>query len=464
MKRYLLLIFGIALGIIIGGGVNLYAQEVKVGAGTLLFGGKVAGGIFYDVDDVPKKNETGGTINPDYYGSDGKVYMWNESDANSALRAELTAVYTWENIGFRIRLRADNDLQGNTNTVIGRYAYGWVNLFEETLKLTGGFIDLSDNVWGTLGDGDWDIGGNGLRIELKPFSLKPLRGLNLGEFNIGAFFLVPLQANPNSLHDEEGMVIPGDVTLKRTLGETAFGFRWTHPWFYASAQLQLDTDVDGKELESTLERGKVWSGAGDEMRVMFGVGFTLLPELLVTAEGNFKGLGNWEARGTGDVRQTVQYSFSRISVPVVNRLTAGVKAQELLWGYDALKVWGWDIPFKPWIQIKPFINVKVTGEFTAGAEFGYGFGYVVPNDPGDMPKFANESANFYVKPNLTYRFRKGLEVKAWYMFNRIDYGNLADGSSYTDRKRSNLPKQADDKTLVESITKHQVALEFVWSF
>jgi hypothetical protein len=448
-----------------GGVFRLDAQEVTVGSGTLLFGGKVIGGVFYDADDVPKKSETGESINPGYYGSDGTVYLWNESDAKNALRAELTATYTWENIGFRIRLRADDDLQGNVNSVIGRYAYGWVNLFDNLLKFTGGFIDLSDNVWGTLGDGDWDIGGNGLRIEIKPFSLKSLRVLNLGEFNIGAFFLVPLQANPNTLHDEEMKVILGDVTLKRTLGETAFGFRWTHPWFYAGAQLQLDTDVDDKEIVNTLERTRIWSGAGDEMRLMFGAGFTLLPELLITAEGNFEGLGNWEARGTGDLRQTVQYSFSRISVPVINRLTAGVKAQELLWGYDALKVWGWDIPFKPWIQIKPFIDVKVIGEFTVGAEFGYGFGYVVPNNPSSDPKFANESANFYVKPNLTFHFKKGLELKAWYMFNHITYGNLvADDSSYADRKRSNLPKQADNKTFIESLTKHQVALEFIWSF
>jgi hypothetical protein len=314
-----------------------------------------------------------------------------------------------------------------------------------------------------MGDGDWDLGGNGLRIELKPFSLKPLQGLNLGEFNIGAFFLVPVQSNPNTIHDEDMVEIPNGVTLKRTLGETAFGFRWTHPWFYIGAQLQLDTDVDGKEILNST-RTNVWSGAGDEMRFMFGAGFTLLPELLVTAEGNFEGLGNWEARGTGDLRQTVQYSLSRIPVPVVDRFALGIKAQELLWGYDPLQLCGWDIPLKPWMQIKPFINIKVIGEFTVGAEFGYGFGYVVPNNPSEGPNFINETANFYVKPNLTYRFRKGLELKAWYMFNRITYGNLADGSSYADRKRTSLPKQADDKTFVESITKHQVALEFVWSF
>ncbi|MDR2053772.1 MAG: hypothetical protein LBP80_10190 [Treponema sp.] len=402
--------------------------------------------------------------------------MWNESEGTTAWRAELTATYTNTNTnnGFKIRFRVEDALQGNPDTAIGRYAYGWINLFGNALKFTGGFIDVSDNVWGTLGDGDWDIGGNGVRMEFKPFSLRPLQNLNLGEFSIGAFLLVPANSNPNKIHDEDGKEISGDITFARTFGETAFGFRWTHPWFYAGAQLQLDSDVDGEEITDR-ERKKVWSGADDETRFMFGVGFTFPPELLITAEGDFEGLGNWAARGTGDLRQTLRYDFSRMPVPVVDRFSLGVKARELLWGYDLLELTGWDIPLKPWIQIKPFVNFKAGDEFTVGLEFGYAFGHLVgygygvgigsqeKTHPSKGQQFIYEDANFHVKPNLTWKLGTGLELKAWYLFNQITYGNLSDDSFFADRRNSHIPKKTEN-TLVESLTRHQIALEFVWAF
>jgi hypothetical protein len=454
-KLFVILLAAIAL--------EINAQEVQIGSGTLLFTGKVAGGVFFDSDDAEKEGETG-PINPGYHGSAGKVYLWNESDAKASLRAELSAKYTNNTIGFRIRLRADDALQGNPDTVTSRYAYGWLNLFDDALKFTGGFIDLSDNVWGTLGDGDWDIGGNGIRMEFKPFHLKPLQGFEFGELNIGAFLLIPVEDNPNKIHDEDMKEIPGNVTFSRTFGETAFGFRWTHPWFYISAQMQLDTDVDGKEILDA-GRKKVWSGAGDETRFMFGAGFTLLPELLITTEGKFEGLGNWAARGTGDLRQTLRYDFSRIPVPVADRFALGVKAKELLWGYDVIELTGWDIPLKPWIQIKPFVNFKASDKFTAGLEVGYAFGHLVLANPYEAQQFVYESANFHIKPILTYKLKNGLELKAWYMFNRIAYGNLSDSPIFADRKNSyNLPKKADNRTLAESLVKQQIAVEFVWSF
>ena len=156
------------------------AQEVHVGKGTLTFSGKVASGVFFDFDDVPQEDDAGQPIatnrNAEYswFGPDGRVRMWNESDTETGLRGELTATYVNGSAGFRVRFRGDwnpqKDLNGNT---LDRYAYGWFNLFNEALKFTGGFIDLSDNVWGTLGEGDWDIGGAGLRVEFKPFNITP---------------------------------------------------------------------------------------------------------------------------------------------------------------------------------------------------------------------------------------------------------------------------------------------------
>jgi hypothetical protein len=461
MKRNILVVLSLAL--VCPGGGNLYPQEVAIGNGTLRFEGKVASGVFFDADDAPTENELGNVINPGFYGSSGRVYMWNESDTKTGLRGELSAKYTNDDTGFRIRLRADYPFQNEPDMLTGRYAYGWLNLFDNALKFTGGFIDLSDNVWGTLGDLDADIGGNGLRIEFKPFSLKPLQNLSFGELNAGVFFLIPKGPNQNTIHDEEGVEISRDVTLKRTLGETAFGFRWTHPWFYAGAQVQLDSVVDDKEIYNS--RQVLLSGADDEIRFMFGAGFTLLPELLITAEGDFNGLGNWSIRGTGDLRQTLSYELSRIPVPVVEKFVLGLKAKELLWGYDVLELIGWPINLKPWMQIKPFVNFKVADKFTAGLEFGYGFGHLVLAHPSDAPRFVYEDANFYIKPNLTYRLKNGLELRAWYMFNRIAYGNLSDSSIHADRKSSyNVPKEVDDRTLVELLVKHQVALEFVWTF
>jgi hypothetical protein len=128
-----------------------------------------------------------------------------------------------------------------------RYAYGWVDLFNNGLKFTGGFIDLSDNVWGTLGDGDWDIGGNGLRAEVKPFKFFNLDESAAGSLNIGAFFMIPSSDNSNIGRDDQGKPVYRTVTLERVLKETVIGFRYTHPWLYAGVQLKLDSDIDGVE-------------------------------------------------------------------------------------------------------------------------------------------------------------------------------------------------------------------------
>jgi hypothetical protein len=410
------------------------------------------------------KDDMGNDINRSFgYGSDGKVYLWNETDTKTGLRGDLTATYTNANVGLRIRLRGDwdpkNDLKGGT---IDRYAYGWLNLFSDSLKLTGGFIDLSDNVWGTLGDGDWDIGGLGLRVEFKPFNLPFLNTLNLGDFNIGAFLLVPTKDNPNTLHDEDNKEYIGYVTIERTFNEMAFGFRWTHPWFYASAQLQLDSDVDGVEIRDF--RGvETWSGAADEMRFMFGAGVTLLPELKLTVEGNFEGLGNWEMRGTGDLRQTLQYKLTLVPVPYLDRIFLGVKAKELLWGYDIKKLAGWNIDLGPWMQIKPFIGYQVTEGFSACFEMGFGSGYQVYAHPRNDQQFVNEASNIYIKPNVIWALKNGFELRAWYMFTKITYDDL--NATFTDRKNSYIPRKEDSSNnLVDAVVKHQVALELVWSF
>ena len=441
------------------------AQEVNVGKGALTFSGKIASGVFFDFDDVEKEDETGAVINPGYYGSDGRVYLWNDSDNKSPLRADLTANYIMDTVGFRIRLRANSALDGFDRSVLARYAYGWVNLFNQGLKFTGGFIDLSDNVWGTRGDLDKDIGGNGVRVELKPFRFFNLDESIAGSLNIGAFFLVPSQENPNSFVDGK----PRLVTLERTFQETVFGFRYTHPWFYAGAQLRLDSDVDGIDIYKGTAPGspgiEVWSGAADEIQFMFGAGFTMLPELAFTAEGIFDGMGNIEARGTADLRQTLSYSFEKIPVPWLDRLTLGVKAKELLWLHNLNDLIGIDQEMSPWMQIKPFINYRALNWLTIGIETGFGSGRLITGfDNNNKPaKFVNEQYNNYIKPNITANLKGGLSLKAWYMFNSIGYDNLWDSPAYADRRLSDIPLTKDNK-LVETLIKQQIALEFIWTF
>jgi hypothetical protein len=468
MKKGFLI--AIAMVLIIGG--NIASQEVKIGNGNLLFNGKITSGIFWEADNTEKESQGGAAINAGWIGPDGKIFLWNESDSKTPLRADFSLTYTMDNVGFRIRLRAD-DARDGTGLVFARYAYGWVDFLGGAIKTTAGFIDLSDNVWGTLGDGDWDIAGNGLRLEINPLKFFNLNEAKTGSLNIGAFFTVPSQANPNNGRDDQGREILRTVTLGRTLQETAFGFRYTHPWFYTSAQLKLDSDIDGVDIfkgvgQAITPSDKVWSSAGDEMRLMFGLGVTVLPELVLTAEGNFEGLGNWEARGNADLRQTASYTL-------FNRLTIGVKAQELLWGYDVRTHVDYPFDLTPWMQFKPFISYKVTKGFDAGLEAGFGFGHLVTgslepqssnNGDGNTKDrtFVNEKHNIYIKPNLAYNFTNGLALKLWYKATFIGYANLGDVPIFEELKLSDTPVDVDNRTRVDSLLKHQVALEFIWSF
>lgn len=336
-----------------------------------------------------------------------------------------------------------------SGNLITRYAYGWVNLLDDKIKVSGGLIAIADNVWGTQGDGDWDIAGNGLRLELKPID-----GLDFG-----AFLHVPTMDNP---------VVPqyGDkrvrkVDLARTLGETSFGFRYTRPMFYASAQYWMDSDIDGTDIYKNVggtitTETPVWSDAGDEKQLMFGAGLTGVPNLVATVEGNLSGLGNTAARGWTDLRQTVSYTL-------FGKLTLGMKAKELLWGYDIRKLDDWPLDLKPWMQFKPFANYKVSDEFTAGMEVGYGFGNLVNGDVTDR-KFVNEKYDAYLKPNLAYNFKGGLALKAWYMFTAIGYTDLGDNSMFIDLRQSDSPVDKDNTVSSKPLLKQQVALEFAWSY
>jgi len=450
----------LSLALVLSVAAGLFAQGVVVGDGSLTINSKVASGLAFDSDDQAKTSETGGEINAGYFGPEGRVRLWNDSDAKNALRADLSLTYSKENGGFKVRLRAENLLKGVapaadaalSGIAFGRYAYGWVELFGDRVKMTAGLVDLSDNVWGTKGDGDWDIGGNGLRLELRP-----LEGLGLGELSFGAFLLVP--SKENSYKDANNKDVVRKITLRRTLEETAFGLRYAHPRFYAGAQLQLDGDIDGTPLYGPgahADYEGAWSPEDDEDRLMLGAGITGVPNLVLTAEGNFQGLGCWEARGAADLRQTVSYTL-------FDKLTIGAKAKELLWGYDLSAMVDWPLELRPWMQLKPFVSYELGEGIRAGLEGGYGFGHLVNGDPKDR-KFVNEKYDVFVKPNISCAFDGGLALKAWYQFTAIGYSDLGSDAMFLGLRNSDSPTAADAVTKVASIQKHQVALEFVWSY
>ena len=128
------------------------------------------------------------------------------------------------------------------------------------------------------------------------------------------------------------------------------------------------------------------------------------------------------------------------------------------------------------MQFKPFVNYKITSQFTAGLEGGFGSGHLVIGSFSPKPDstnasnwtknvgFVNEKHNIYVKPNLAYNFANSLALKLWYQVTFIGYADLGDDPLLANLRNSLAPKAIDNYEMVDSLLKHQVALEFIWSF
>jgi hypothetical protein len=380
MKRVILAMF--AIFFIIGG---IAAQEVKIGNGTLTIGGKISTGIEATFDDDTNDK--------------GTVRMYNDTDGTN-LRAELTTTYANENVGFTSRLRAD-DVEVGKAAAGFRYAYGWINLFDGLLRPVGGYLDVTSNVWGTKGDLDVDVGGAGLRLEVKP-----IEGLNFG-----AFLRLPDQLvkvnQTGGLHD------PGKAAnIEQFLRYTALGAAYDQSAFYVRLQYVIDTapfEIKAGTTEDPDPNGQL----------DFGIGFTGLPGLGASVEGRIQQLDDFAATGEADFRETVSYTISD-ALP----LTIGVNGKELLHATDK--------DLDPYIQLNPWVSYAVSDALSVGLGGGYGFGHNAGTDLESM---------IYVKPNLSYSFGKGLATKLWYVFE-ID-----------------KVKNVDD-----AVNKNTIQLEFVWSF
>lgn len=476
-QRKILLVFSFL--VLAGGGI--FPQEVKIGAGSLTIGGQIRSGLQWNMDDIALTNDSGQSIsaNSGYYGSEGNLNLASVTNYRTwdsvPLRADLSLRYAIGSGGFKILIRDDKVHLNDGASFYPRYAYAWLFLFDNVVRLTGGWI-VVDSPWGTGGPGDWgwNYDGRGMRVEIRPFSIPALRSFAeshyLGTLNFGVQVLVPTSANTAHVYGENWEPIPGagNLTLKNVLGESLVGFRWTFPWFRISAMYHFDSLVDNGSLKHRLSK-TLWSAADEDAALYFGLQVTGVRGLTLSFDGLVPGLGNMDARGRPEFHQVVQYSFANLEVPYLKNVFLGVRGIQKVWCFDMMEFAGWDFSLKPWIQVQPYIGYNVTEGFRINLEGGVAFGHLtngVPTvDTGTTQQnIVYENLNVFIRPGIVFNFGNGLEIRTWYSFTKIAYGDLDDGPGFADRAKSNLPVKKDGTTLIDSITKHQAALQFAWNF
>jgi hypothetical protein len=400
MKKSLWVITGVL--IILGGGVA-FSQEVEIGRGKLVFNGRVASGVYFDINSTTNKDGTFKILNMGY----------PDNPYENSLRADLSTTYTNENGGFTLGLRADdviNRLEGGGGLFSVPQASGWFDLLNNKLRVRGGKV--ADNIWGTMGLLNSEITAAGLRLEIKPVD-----GLNAG-----VFFTVPPKTT-----DTNTIIVPSP---KQTLMETIFGARYANPMFWVSALLQLDSDYDSAPVGSFDPAHPASFEDGQEIRAMAGAGFTGIPKLGIIVEADVWGLGALSDQGRVDLRQTIIYT-------ITDKFRVDFRAQELLWLYND--------DLEPWLEFKPLFTWKINSTIAAVMEGGFGLGNygeadLVEIPMGAVPNGPKAVYQIYGKPTVQLTLDGGLAVKAWYKFT---------------------VSEKEDQDLA---TANQVAVEFVWSF
>jgi hypothetical protein len=400
MKRSFRLITGIL--IILGGGMT-FSQEVAIGKGKLTFNGRVASGVYFDINSTTNKDGSFKILNMGY----------PDNPYENSLRADLSTTYTSGNGGFMLGLRADdviNQLEDGKGFFSVPHASGWIDLLDNKLRVRGGKI--ADNIWGTMGLLNTTITAAGLRLEVTPID-----GLNAG-----IFFTAPPKKT-----DTTTIVVPSP---KQTFMETIFGVRYVNPKFWASALLQLDSDYDGAPMGSIPPAAASSFEDDQEIRAIAGAGFTGIPKLGVIAEADVWGLGALSDQGRVDLRQTVTYT-------ITDKFRVDFRAQELLWLYND--------DLEPWLEFKPLFTWKTSSIITTVLEGGFGLGNygeaeLVEATMGAVPNGPKTVYQIYGKPTVQLALDGGLAVKMWYKFT------------------------VSEKEDQDSATANQVALEFAWSF
>jgi hypothetical protein len=363
--------FVVLIALIVIAGTGIFAEEVTNRYGNLRLGGSIKSGLFYDHTD--DKDE---------------VYPYND-DTGRAFQVDVDFAYNYQNIGANVKLRNSN-LAANGFSIV--YAYAWSDFFDKKFRITGGYI--VDKLWGTAGDLDVYIAEKGFRLEFMPIS-----GLSAG-----VFFVIP----DNEARDTWAWPITGArPSPGEFFSETAFGFKYTNPIFYAGGSLQLDSDFDTDPSRGITAVDGYKKDA--EIRALFGVGFTGLKGLTATVEGDIWGLGNYGDQGRLELHETVAYQ-------ITDRVKAGVLGVEKLYSFGDLK---------PWLNIKPSAEYKVNDAITLVLGAGYGRGQDM-----DIPRSAiadtEKNYQFTVEPKAIFTLAPGLpglpalEVRTWYEFKTYE--------------------------------------------
>ena len=491
-----------AFMIVILGSSGLFGQTVKTTRGVLNFSGKVSTGVYFDSDNVSLLDTSGVGIagNIKYYGKDGYFRQWTTTDfrtfSENSFQVYLAARYETGNMGLFMGLMV---LDGNmySNARFFPYdCYGYLRLFNRSLIMRAGYM-VGKPTFSAGADSraimfteGYNLDGPGLQLEFESWRIPAIGKIftkaNLGQLTLGTFIILPSSANPDPVYDANWKQVPnaGALTFKNVMNETAFAIRWTHPWFQFRATYKMDGYADNSSLKY---RGndKLWSSADTDTRTYFGLWLTRLEDLTLYGGGMMTGLGHWEARGRGWLFQQIEYRLVRLPVPYLSNTFVGIKGREKIYGFDMKKSTGWDIELSPWVQVRPYIGYRAGNGISASLEFGAAFGHNNIWRSSTEPKnvtawytgdtlsttaspslfLVYEKMNFHVKPGIIWDVpNTGLTVDAWYMFCNIQYGDLAGDPIFANRANQPLPVKADRSGPVDSITKHQVALQFSWRF
>lgn len=348
----------------------------------------VAGGVFAQDLTWSGTVETGIHINKQDGADD--VLVWADNDDGVyGVRAKLQAAITGDNWGFKVGYKVE------TSDAIYRSAaqlyngYGWLDLLNKMINVKAGLID--DDVWTTKGDEDWGIAtGLGVRLEVAP-----IEGLNVGFFLTWPDDTAGVNASAT-----------GSAAIGQFFQETAIGFSYTADAFYVSGGVKLDSDGD--------TAGAAATDVDEDMRAIFGFGYTGLPALTAKIEANLEHLGNGDERDVW-LNETIAY---QVMDPLLVGAVLTEKLNNTAGNADDL-----------YLKIKPYVEYKLNDTMTVGAAI-----------PVELQDGLNE-----------------IGVNPWFKYAASDTASFKIG--YTAHI---IPEDTDK--LRESALNHDIQATFVWSF
>jgi len=280
----------------------------------------------------------------------------------------------------------------STDIIWVEYAYAYVNLIKEQLKISAGL--LGDSPWNTGGpeiNKELEFNGSnpliGIRTEFKPTFVSWLSGLNVG-------FVLGMDNDPTEVGAAEKFA---DLFLDSVVGigwdhkyfQFNFAYRFSRPTFSAAAQ------QGGDQLIYRVEER------------LLGI---VAPGLQISANGYCQGLGGTEGRGI--IINFTNWFYTRYDNDF---LTAGVDFRY----EDTL------VNDQQYFELRPMFVYKFLDNFlslgvTAGIEFGFNGGRERTDDSIfnfwyiEPQVRVNILSNFYI--SAVYRYHAGI-----YRYTRPSY-------------------------------------------